>query len=273
MSNGGGGASFEFDRGTALEALGGGRFAGRISRDFWIQVGPNGGYLAAIALRGAVLALSDATRAPRSMHVRYLSPPKEGDFELKTAVVRAGKSMTTLDVSLQQAGRECMTAGFCFSVAFGGPSFQGRAPPMALPLAESPPLPKGAPMNQRFDSRVAIGGPPRNGDRAETGGYMRFVDGRPIDMLALAAMWDCWPPAVLYRATEPGFSGGLPTVEATVYFRRQLPFRNFRPNDPVLLHTRSAMAHEGFVEEDADIWSLQGELLLQSRQLAVAVSR
>lgn len=266
-------SQFEFDQGTALVPLGDGRFAGRITRAYWIMVGPNGGYLAAIALRGATLALSDPARSPRSMHVRYLAPPKEGEFELQTRLVRSGKSMSTLDVVLRQAGRVCVNASFCFSVAFPAPTFRDRTPPTALPFADAPALTNAAPMNLRHDARLAIGGPRQAGARAETGGYLRFVDGRSIDMLALAAMWDWWPPAAFYRATEPGWTSGLPTVEATVYFRRQLPFEGFRPQDPVLLHTRSAMAHDGFIEEDADIWSSDGELLVQSRQLAVAASR
>ena len=261
--------SFQFDRAGKLEALGGGRYAGTVTRDYWIVLGPNGGFLASIALRGAMLALADSGRAPRSMHVRYLSPPKEGSFELLTTVVRAGRSMTTLDVSLLQKGRAFMNAHFCFSTAFSGPSFQDKAPPQAVPFAEAVSISRALPMNERFDSRTAIGGSRAAGSRAETGGYQRFADGRPIDMLALAAMWDTWPPAVFYRAVEPALSGGVPTVESTVYFRRQIPFEGFRADEPVLIHARTGMVHDGFAEEEADIWSLDGKLLVQSRQLAL----
>lgn len=263
------GMSFELDRATALEALGDNHFAGRITRDFWIAIGPNGGYLAAIALRGAMLALADAQRAPRSMHVRYLAPPREGDFELRTVLVRAGRSMTTLDASMHQAGRMFLTASFCFSAPFSGPTFQDGTPPAALPLAAAVPLGRSIPMNDRFDARVAIGAASRAGMRAETGGYLRLADGRPLDMIALAAFWDSWPPALFFRKLQPEWQGGMPTVEASVYFRRPVPFDGFRPSDHVLVRMRSAMAHDGFVEEDGEIWSLEGQLLVQSRQLAL----
>jgi acyl-CoA thioesterase len=261
--------SFELDRATALETLGDGHFAGRITRDFWVAIGPNGGYLAAIALRGALLALADAARAPRSMHVRYLAPPREGELELRTSVVRAGRSMTTLDASLRQAGREFMTASFCFSAPFSGPAFQDGAPPEALPIAHAIPLAREIPLNDRFDARTAIGAGSRAGARAETGGYLRLADGRPVDMLALAAFWDSWPPALFFRALEPEWKGGMPTVEASVYFRRPVPFAGFRSSEHVLIRLRSALAHDGFVEEDGEIWSLDGQLLVQSRQLAL----
>jgi acyl-CoA thioesterase len=42
-----------------------------------------------------------------------------------------------------------------------------------------------------------------------------------------------------------------------------------RLDDYVLAVFRSRYASEGFVEEDGEIWSPDGQLLAQSRQLAV----
>ena len=83
-----------FDRATALEPVAEGRFAGVLSEDFWVQSEPNGGYLAAIALRGATAIVADDERAPRSLHVRFLSAPKAGEFALHAEVVRSGRSMS-----------------------------------------------------------------------------------------------------------------------------------------------------------------------------------
>ncbi|HKU42899.1 MAG TPA: thioesterase family protein [Polyangiales bacterium] len=240
-----------------------------MSRDFWVVQGPNGGYLASIALRGATETLRATDRAPRSMHVRYLAPPSAGTFELQVQRVREGRSMSILGVSLRQNGRECVTASVCFSAPFGSVSFQDITPPAALPLDHAVVMPKVIPMNHQFDMRVAIGGAPRSQARAETGGYTRFADGRPLDMLALATLWDSWPPAAFFRAIDPQPTSGIPTVEASVYFRRQLPFDGFEATDHVLLHARSRMAHDGFIEEDAAVWTQRGELLVQSRQLAL----
>jgi acyl-CoA thioesterase len=260
--------TFVFDRATAVEARGDGCFVGEITRDYWIVQGPNGGYLAAIALRGATLSLASAERLPRSMHLRYLSPPKAGEFELRVQPMREGGSLTILTVSLQQAGRECLNASVCFSAALSSVAFQDSAPPAARALDEAQPMGQAIPMHARFDARIAIGGGPRSNPRADTGGYLRFADGRPVDMLALAAFWDSWPPAAMFRA-ETAFKGGMPTVEASVYFRRQLPFDGFRADEHVLMHTHSALGRDGFIEEDAEVWSLDGQLLLQSRQLAL----
>ncbi len=261
--------TYEFDRATALSTLGKDRYGGTIVRDFWVFAGPNGGYLAAMALRAALTTLGASDRAPRSMHLRYLAPPKEGDCELSVSVLRQGRSMTILAVTLQQGGRDCVSATVCASTPFSDITFQDKPMPAALPFERGIAMPKAIPLNERFDSRIAIGGPPRSGQHAETGGYLKLVDGRPLDMLALAAFWDCWPPAVFFRSVEPPLSGGVPTVEASVYFRRQLPQPGVDAADHVLVHLKSTLAHDGFIEEDGEIWSRSGQLLVQSRQLAL----
>ena len=141
--------------------------------------------------------------------------------------------------------------------------------PGARPPAECTPIDKQIELNHRFDMLHAIGAAARTGQRALSGGYIRFADPRPIDALALAALWDCWPPAVFARAFEQRFRGAVPTVEASVYFRRSTPLPTTGAGDYVLLHVESTMAHEGLTTEDAEIWSLDGQLLAQSRQLAL----
>ena len=62
-----------FDRDTALVALGDGRFAGRMDPGWWIERGPNGGYVAAIILRALTMAVDDVDRSPRSFTVHFLA--------------------------------------------------------------------------------------------------------------------------------------------------------------------------------------------------------
>jgi acyl-CoA thioesterase len=258
-----------FDQDTALAPLADGRFAGSVSESFWVQSGPNGGYLAAIALRGAAAAVPEPERAPRSLHVRYLSAPKAGAFELGTDVIRRGRSMTTVGVRMTQEGRDFALASACFSDAFSAIAFQDCAMPQALPIEHGVPVEKRIAMNHQFDMLRAIGGGERASPRALSGGWIRFADPRPIDALALAALWDSWPPAVFARAFEQRFRGAVPTVEVSVYFRRRVPLPRAAVADYVLLQVESTMADEGVAEESAEIWSHDGLLLAQSRQLAL----
>lgn len=258
-----------FDDDTALAPLAAGRFTGSVSERFWVQSGPNGGYLAAIALRGAASTVPEPERAPRSLHVRYLAAPKAGRFELTSEVIRRGRSMTTVSVRMAQEGRDFVHASACFSEAFSAIAFQDCTMPQALPLEHSHAIDKRIPMNHQFDMLRAIGGTERAGPRALSGGWIRFHDPRPIDVFALAALWDAWPPAVFARAFEQRFRGAVPTVEVSVYFRRRVPLPQAMPGDYVLLEVESTMADEGVAEESAEIWSPDGLLLAQSRQLAL----
>src|SRR5919106_1804077 len=56
---------FDFDRETAVRPLGEGRYESRLDRSWWVHRGPNGGYLAAVALRAFTEAVADEERAPR----------------------------------------------------------------------------------------------------------------------------------------------------------------------------------------------------------------
>lgn len=256
-----------FDRATALEPIAEGRLGGLITEDFWVQVGPNGGYLTAIALRGAMTMVPEPERLPRSIHVRFLSPPRARAFELAAEVVRRGRAMTTVSVRMTQDGKPFLDASACFSEPFGPIQFQDATPPDALPLDAAEPLPKQIPLNHRYDLARAIGGAFRTSPKALSGGYIRFAEPRPIDVLALAALWDAWPPAVFARAMEQRFRGAVPTVEASCFFRA--PARVVPAGEHVLMKVESKSASDGFMEEDAELWSLDGVLLAQSRQIAL----
>ena len=264
-----------FDRDTALSPLGDGRFAGQIDRGWWIERGPNGGYIAAIVLRGLALAVDDPARTPRSLTVHYLAPPAEGACEMHTTVERTGRRVTFVTGRLTQGDRLLALAMAAFAVTMEGPVFADIAMPSALPLGEAERLPlmqtpSGAtsPMRERYEQRWAIGERPfTSSPVAVVGGYIRFADEvrRPIDHLAVTAFTDAWIPSVFSRFPQPM---GIPTVDLTVHFRAPLPQPSMRDDDFCLVAFRSQVAAEGFVEEDGEVWSPDGVLLAHSRQLA-----
>lgn len=256
-----------FDRATALTPVSEGRFEGLISEDFWVQVGPNGGYLTAIALRGALSCVPEPSRLPRSIHARFLSPPRAQSFELQADVVRRGRAMTTVAVRMQQEGKTFLEASACFSEPFSPIQFQDRRMPDVVALEAGEPLPKMIPLNHRYDLVRAIGGPLRTNPEARFGGYIRFADPRQVDALALAALWDAWPPAVFARAMEQRFRGAVPTVEVSCFLRA--PARVVPAGEHLVIQVQSTSASDGFVEEDAELWSQDGTLLAQSRQIAL----
>ncbi|HJR24383.1 MAG TPA: thioesterase family protein [Acidimicrobiales bacterium] len=253
---------------TAVEPAGPGRYTATIDEGWWIQRGPNGGYLAAIVLRAVLAEVADPQRSPRSITLHYLRPPVAGPCDVAVTVERAGRGLTTVTARLAQEGRDCILAIAALGVVREGPELDDHPTPEVRPpeeLTRHDGVP-GIPIRERYDTRHAVGTPPfEYGDEALTGGWIRTADDDPIDEVLLVAVTDAWPPAVFSRMEVPL---GVPTIDLTVHFR-QAP-----PREPgwLLVRFRSSMAAEGYVEEDGEVWSADGRLLAQSRQLAVEVT-
>jgi hypothetical protein len=66
-----------FDRDTALSPVGDGGYDLRIDPGWWIQRGPNGGYIAAVIMQGLLSEVADGHRHARSLTVHYQAPAVE----------------------------------------------------------------------------------------------------------------------------------------------------------------------------------------------------
>lgn len=265
-----------FDVETAVRLIDHDRYAATMAQSWWVARGPNGGYLAAVILRALAETVADADRQPRSLTVHYLSPAGAGDVEIETRREREGRSMTTTSARVTQAGRLVALAIGAFSTPRPGPEFTDSVMPQ-VPGPESyrplpPPPTEAPPIARRWDTRWAIGHPPRPGSprgaRAVAGGWIRLPEGRTVDALVAAAMTDGWVPPTFSRFDEPVI---VPTVDLTIHFRTQLPHPGLAPDDFVLASFRTTVAAGGFLEEDGEIWAPDGTLLAQSRQLATVL--
>jgi acyl-CoA thioesterase len=260
-----------FDHDTAVEPRGDGRFSATIYREWWVGRGPHGGYVSAIVLRALTEALGDPTRAPRSLTIHFTAPPAEGPAELQTRVERTGRSLSTLSARMTQGDRLVALALAAFSrsypsaIEFADPPPAVRAPEDARAVPDMP----QAPGFIRFlDMRPALGARPFSGaEEAVTGGWLRLAEPRPLDPVALAFYADAWWPAAFPRLERPALA---PTVDLTIHFRATIPASD-EPHDHLLGIFRSRTAGEGFVEEDGELWTRDGRLLVQSRQLALLV--
>jgi acyl-CoA thioesterase len=245
---------------------------------WWIQRGPNGGYVAAIVLRALQEALGDDDRHPRSLTLHYLSPPAEGPVIVEVTVERHGRTLTTLSARMWQGRADAPDDRRLLVIATGAfavsrPSFdfdEGSMPVVEradrLEPAERPPERAPVPMAERYETRFAVGAPPFvAGDTAHTGGWIRLAEPEPLSPALVAAYTDSWIPALFSRSTAPV---AVPTIDLTIHFRRPVPADY---DDWCLVEFRSRAAHDGYLDEDGWIWTSDGELLAQSRQLAVVM--
>ena len=267
-----------FDRDTAVRALGDGEFEATIDRGWWIVVGPNGGYVAAIVTRALQAAVGDAERTPRSLTDHYVSPAREGSVRIRTRIERAGRNLSTLSARMEQDGRLIVTALAAFARARPSPEFADLRMPEVPPPDAVPRMAVGADraasLRAQLDSRIVFGEPMRaTQPRALAGGWLRLVEPRTLDFPQLAMFCDAWPPAVAqHRAMADREPGGMPTVDLTIHFRGDIP-TDARPDDFYLAVFRSQTLSAGFAEEDGEIWTRGGRLLAHSRQLAMVIAR
>lgn len=266
-----------FDVDIAMEPADPGTYQGRMSRRFWIYAGPNGGYVAAAILRGLSLEVGDPDRTPRSMTVHFTERPEEGAVTLYARVERAGRRMTTVSGRLVQGRRTVAVALATFGVDRDGYEHQGaHMPEVPAPedcLTRDAAHARGAmpPMLAQLDMRWAVGPPPFSGDRSDTaiaGCWIRSASRRNADDAFVTLLCDAVTPAI-FSVVEPGDGlTAVPTVELTIHFRNHVP-ETAGPDDFYLAAFRTGTATGGFVEEDGEVWTRDGLLLAQSRQLAV----
>jgi hypothetical protein len=100
----------------------------------------------------------------------------------------------------------------------------------------------------------------RRSGTARLRGWLGLPDDEPIDPLALLTMVDAFPPTV-FNVDLP--VAWVPTLELTAHVRgRPAP-------GPLACEVRTRFISGGFLEVDGEYWDAEGQLVAQSRQLAL----
>jgi hypothetical protein len=261
--------TFAFDIATAVRKIADGRYEAEVLPGWDINGNANGGYLFAFASR----AMRDHSgrRDPLSVTAHYLSPVKAGPIMVEVDTVKTGKLLTTMNASIIANGRVAVR----FLGAWGETPDVHDNDLVTLAPPELPPFDACVPRQHdgnafpvefanRFDSRIH----PDDTSflRGETGttaimrGWYEFGDGRPIDTLSLPTIADSFAPPVF---NVPVPKAWVPTIELTVHVRA-VPV-----GTRVACVFRSRVIQGGFTEEDGEIWDIAGNLVAQSRQIAL----
>ena len=256
----------DFEQATAVIPAGAGKYRLRIDPDWFAGAGPNGGYLAGVALRALIAHTADRERHPLSLTCHFLSAAHAGECDIDVTTEREGKGITALSARMHQDGETVMLALATLGVEREGMiDFETPAPSVPRPEDLSPPAiqPWSPPIFHRLDYRPCIGEPMLSGSsEALIGGWTALKERTPLDEPALAMFADAWPPASWVRLTRPAVA---PTIDMTFHFRSRIA----PGTEWALVRMDSTTSRHGFVEENGEIWSPEGTLLAQSRQLAL----
>ncbi|HEU5034629.1 MAG TPA: thioesterase family protein [Mycobacteriales bacterium] len=225
---------------------------------------PNGGYLLAVLARAA----TDAAGRPHPLAVsgHFLRPPSGGPAEVRTELVKAGRTATTVRATLWQDDRPCLDTLVTTGELSGGPVDYAAGTPPVLPPPELCPDRSEVPMRVELLDHVDVRLDPATAPfPAPTGrpliqGWVRLRDGTDPDALALTLAVDAMPPTVFHL----GRLGWAPTVELT-FLLRGLPAPGW-----LSFRAEATFVADGWFDEDVSVWDSTGRLVAQSRQLALA---
>lgn len=268
---------YELDRGIRSEASGPGEYAALLDGGWVVGGGVNGGYLLAVLGNAVRTELADLGQPdPVSVSAYYLSPSVPGPATVRVRRVRVGRRRSTVAATLvqQEDGVEVerITALAVFGDLGQHPGEVVREiPPPDLPPVEEcvearfapADVRRTAPLLERFGTRLdpayvgwATGSPSGTG---LIQGWLRLVDDRPLDPIALLLVVDALPPVTF----DLGLPGWAPTLELTAHVRARPA-----PGWARVRHATRTIAG-GYFEEDCEVWDSEGHLVAQSRQLAL----
>lgn len=257
----------DFRADSAVERREDGAWGAVVKPEWSGPPGPNGGYVAALILRAIRAELDDGSLHPRSLSIHYLRPPHDGEIAIEVTIERAGRTATACSARLVQEGRV-----MCIALCTLSRDFE-EAASWSTPAPEVPPPEAIEPFDTSFmpprifeqvEMRMTFGAIPFSGAaEALAGGWVRTGHPCPLEPELIAMYTDVWWPASFPRLDH---LVPAPTLDLTIHFRGTPPPGE---HQHVLARFSSTTGAEGFFEEDGMLWSEDGVLLAQSRQLAL----
>ena len=254
-----------------------GRFRAQLSEAWMLVVVPQGGVVAALAMRAMQAELDDPTQRLRSMTVIFAGQVAAGDVEIDVSVLRRGRSMSQLSATVRNPGADSgLTAvavfgaerrGFTFvdvvppevSGPEGAPSFRDGAPEGVDFMFDRPPMPF---WDAVLDARPVLGRAPwepfEDGP-AETAEWYRFDDppltpDGMLDPAGTIVMCDTMPGSVGQKVgPDVGMWFG-PSVDYTVHLFDPAP------SGWLLAHQHARWADDGYASIELTLWDIEQRL-------------
>lgn len=253
-----------FKRDTSVAGTDG-RYAVNLS-PAWAVWGPNGGYIAAIALRA--LAAAGTLPRPAAFHCLFLKAGRFDAAEVLVERVRAGKRSEALRARLVQDGEDLLNATLWLAAdgMEGLEHEHATAPDVPKPAA----LKSFAEIFDNYDewypywrnvearpvfAGIDVGGPPiwRT--------WMRLNDPPPLyDMSLAAARITLWMDMGPWNAAIAGYPRPLPYMAPNLDLHVQ--FHRFAAQTEwLLVDAEAPIAHDGLIGTTLKLWNEDGELV------------
>jgi len=245
------------------------RFTATIADRWMLRVVPQGGVVAALALRAMAAALGEPDQIVRSLSVVFAGQVAVGPVEIEVTVLRRGRSMSQLSATVRNPGA---AAGLTAVAVFGAQRRGFEFTDLTYPDVPGPeglrsyrdPLPEGVefdfePMafwEEVVETRPAVGRPPwepfEEGP-AEVTYWYRFdtppvlADGS-LDPVGAIVLCDTMPGAVDQKIGPDAGSWFGPSADLTIHL--------LGPAQPgwILAHNKARHAGDGYASVEMTLW-------------------
>lgn len=252
-----------------------GRFTTSVSDAWRLAMAPQGGIVAAIAVRAMEQVLDHPEQTLRTLSAMFVGVVQGGPVEVDVQVLRRGRSMSQLSATVRNPGA---AAGLTAIAAFGAPRRGFEFTELVMPPVDGPeglrgyrdPLPDGVDFDfdgdpfpfweQVIECRPAIGRPPwePHVDGPAEAGYWYRLDHPPltpdgsVDVAGAIVLSDTMPGSVGQKLGPDAGSWFAPSVDFALHV-----FRSASPGW-LFAHHRARHAGDGYASVDGALWDPRG---------------
>jgi acyl-CoA thioesterase II len=258
----------------------GGMLSATLSRD-WEIWGPNGGYVAAIALRAAG-KIAPPDHRPATFSCQFLSAGQFAAVDIQAEAVRKGRNAWCIAVALAQGGKRFLQAQIWTTNKTGGPEKIDRKMPAVKKPAElktwAELFPEKKPSYrfwENFDSKPPSVLPKGVADPrgSVSQGWNRYRGFAPtsdpfLDFARALVMIDTmqWPAFNHGLAKYPDYIA--PSLDVTAWFHEAPGASQW-----LLIDAKADVATNGLIHGEVSVWSDDGRLIASGGSNMLVVQR
>jgi acyl-CoA thioesterase len=226
-----------------------------------VEDGTHGGFIAALGVRAMSAVVADPHRLPRTLTLELMASVEPGIVTLHPQLVRAGAAVSSTSLLVEREGVVVATGLGTFGRGEShGPRHDGPAMPSAPAPEDCGELPAGT-RSSSDPSLIELRAVEPFSPCAELLLWMRLREPRPLDAVSACVLADAAPPSLLAARGE---FVPVPTIDYTVHFAE---VEAAQSHHWALGVFRTGRAADGFLVEDGELWTPDGHLILQTRQL------
>jgi len=260
-----------FDSAIALTPLGLNLWQGHTSPAYGNMVGPFGGLTAAQALQ-AVLLHPQRLGEPVTLTVNFAAGLTDGDFVVEARPARTNRATQHWVIEVRQQEQVVLTGTALTALRRDTWSSQSESPMPQVPRPGEVAPAQGRGLVEwvnRYDMLFIEGALPAlwNGTDhglSRTRVWLRDRPGRPLDFASLTALSDVFFPRIWRRRATRVPIG---TVSLTVYFHATTAQLQTTGTGYLLGQAQAEAFHQGFFDQNAQLWNEAGELLVTTHQM------